>query len=53
MPIHPMLLKIRRKKAFTIGAACLLIVLIGIALYLCLPMPAGAAVDGLDLSGLP
>ena len=53
MPIHPMLLKIRRKKAFTIGAACLLIVLIGIAVYLCLPMPAGAAVDGLDLSGLP
>ena len=28
MPIHPFLLKIRRKKAFAIGAACLLALLI-------------------------
>lgn len=53
MPIHPFLLKIRRKKAFAIGGACLLALLICLAVYLCLPMPAGAAVDGFDLSGLP
>lgn len=53
MPIHPILLKIRRKKALAIGAACLLVLLICLSVYLCLPMPAGAAVDGLDLSGLP
>lgn len=53
MPIHPTLLKIRRNKAIVIVPVCLLAVLIGLALYLCLPMPAGAAVDGLDLSGLP
>lgn len=53
MPIHPILLKIRRKKALVIVPVCLLAVLMGLALYLCLPMPTGAAVDGLDLSGLP
>lgn len=53
MPIHPFLLKIRRKKAIVIVPICVLVLLIGLALYLCLPMPAGAAVDGLDLSGLP
>ena len=53
MPIHPILLKIRRKKALAIGVACLLVLLICLAAYLCLPMPAGAAVDGVDLSGLP
>lgn len=53
MPIHPLLLKIRRKKALLIVPVCLVAVLISLALYICLPMPAGAAVDGLDLSGLP
>ena len=53
MPIHPILLKIRRKKALAIGAACLLVLLICLSVYLCLPMPAGAAVDSFDLSGLP
>ena len=53
MPIHPFLLKIRRKKALAIGATCLLALLICLAVYLCLPMPTGAAVDGFDLSGLP
>lgn len=53
MPIYPFLLKIRRKKAIVIVPICLFAVLIGIGLYLCLPMPAGAAVDGLELSGLP
>lgn len=53
MPIHPIILKIRKKKVLAIGAACLLALLIGLAVYLCLPMPAGAAVDGFDLSGLP
>ncbi|MCI7727602.1 MAG: hypothetical protein MSH58_10795, partial [Clostridiales bacterium] len=53
MPIHPFLLKIRRKKAFAIGGACLLALLICLAVHLCLPMPNGAAVDGFDLSGLP
>ena len=53
MPIHSILLKIRRKKAVVMAAACLLAVLIGAAVYLCLPMPAGAAVDGFDLTGLP
>ena len=53
MPIHPILLKIRRKKALAIGTACLLVLLICLSVYLCLPMPAGAAVDSFDLSGLP
>ena len=53
MPIQPFLLKIRRKKAIVIVPICVLVLLIGLALYLCLPMPAGAAVDGYDLSGLP
>ena len=53
MPIHSFLLKIRRKKTFAIGLACLVALLIGFAVYLCLPMPDGAAVDGLDLSSLP
>ena len=53
MPIHPFLLKIRRKKAIVIVPICVLVLLIGLALYLCLPMPTGAAVDGYDLSGLP
>ena len=53
MPIHPILLKIRRKKTLAIGAACLVALLSCLAVYLCLPMPAGAAVDGLGLSGLP
>ena len=53
MPIHPLLLKIRRKKAIVIVPICALVLFIGLALYLCLPMPAGAAVDGFDLSGLP
>lgn len=53
MPIHPFLLKIRRRKAIVIVPICVLVLFIGLALYLCLPMPAGAAVDGLDLSGLP
>lgn len=53
MPIHPFLLKIRRRKAIVIVPICVLVLLIDLALYLCLPMPTGAAVDGLDLSGLP
>lgn len=53
MPIHPLLLKIRRKKAIVIVPICALVLFIGLALYLCLPMPAGAAVDGYDLSGMP
>lgn len=53
MPIHPFLLKIRRKKAIVIVPVCALVLFIGLALYLCLPMPAGVAVDGYDLSGLP
>lgn len=53
MPIHPFLLKIRRNKAFVVGAVCLLVLLIGLGLYLCLPIPDGAAVDGFDLSGKP
>ena len=53
MPIHPFLLKIRRKKAIVIVPICALVLFIGLALYLCLPMPTGAAVDGYDLSGLP
>ena len=53
MPIHPLLLKIRQKKAVVIAPICVLILLIGFAVYLFLPMPAGAAVDGFDLSGLP
>ena len=43
----------RRKKALAIGAACLLVLLMGLAVSACLPMPEGAAVDGLNLSGLP
>ena len=53
MPIHPFFLKIRRKKAIVIVPICVLVLFIVLALYLCLPMPTGAAVDGLDLSGLP
>ena len=53
MPIQPLLLKARRKRTIVIVPVCLLVLLIGLALYLCLPMPAGAAVDGYDLSGLP
>ena len=53
MPIHSILLKIRRNKAIVIVQVCLLALLIGLGLYLCLPMPAGAAVDGYDLSGKP
>ena len=53
MPIHSILLKIRRNKAIVIVPVCLLALLMGLGLYLCLPMPAGAAVDGLELSGLP
>ena len=53
MPIHPFFLKIRRRKAIVIVPICVLVLFIGLALYLCLPMPTGAAVDGLDLSGLP
>ena len=53
MPIHPFLLKIRRKKAIVIVPICVLVLFIGLALYLCLPMPTGAAVDGYDLSGKP
>ena len=53
MPIHSILLNIRRKRALIIGVVCLLALLTGLAVYLCLPMPAGAAVDGFDLSGKP
>ncbi len=53
MPIHPILLKIRQKKVLSIGVVCLVVLLICLAVYLCLPMPDGAAVDGLDLSSLP
>ena len=53
MPIHPLILKIRRKKVLIMGAFCLLALLVGLGAYLCLPMPDGAAVDGLDLSGMP
>ena len=53
MPIHSILLNIRRKRALVIGAVCLLALLTGLAGYLCLPMPTGAAVDGFDLSGKP
>lgn len=53
MPIRSFFLNLRRKRAIVIAAAGLLALLAGFAVYLCLPMPAGAAVDGLDLSGLP
>ena len=53
MPIHSLFLNIRRKRAIVIAAICLAVVLVGIALWLCMPMPEGAAVDGFDLSGLP
>ena len=53
MPIQPLLLKARRKRTIVIVPVCLLVLFIGLALYLCLPMPVGAAVDGYDLSGLP
>lgn len=53
MPNHSLFLKLRRKRAIVIAAVCLAVLLAGVAVYLCLPMPDGAAVDGLDLSGLP
>lgn len=51
MPIH--FPHLDRKRKIVITAFCLAALLAGLAVYLCLPMPAGAAVDGLDLSGLP
>lgn len=53
MPNRSLFLKLRNKWIIVIAAVCLAVLLAGIAIYLCLPMPEGAAVDGLDLSGLP
>lgn len=53
MPNRSLFLKPRNKWIIVIAAVCLAVLLAGIAIYLCLPMPEGAAVDGLDLSGLP
>ena len=53
MPNHSILLKIRRKPALITAAVCLLAVFIAMTVYLCLPMPEGAALDGFDLSGKP
>ena len=53
MPIRTFFLKLRRKRLLLLGAVCLSILLTAIALYLCLPMPQGAALDGVSLSGLP
>lgn len=53
MPIRTFFLKLRRKWVLVLGAVCLLVLLTAIALYLCLPMPQGAALDGVSLSGLP
>ena len=53
MPIRTFFLKLRRKRLLLLGAVCLLVLLTAIALYLCLPMPQGAALDGVSLSGLP
>ena len=50
MSIHSIL---RKKRILVIAAVCLLAALIGMAVYLCLPMPEGAALDGRDLSGMP
>lgn len=53
MTIHSIILNFRRKWILIIGVVCLLLALIGGAVYLCLPMPETASVDGLDVSGLP
>lgn len=53
MPIDLILRKLRQKHTLVITAVCLLAALVGVAVYLCLPMPEGAALDGQDLSGLP
>ena len=53
MPIRSILQKISKKRILVIAAVCLLAALIGMAVYLCLPMPEGAALDGRDLSGMP
>ena len=53
MPIRTFFLKLRRKRLLLLGAVCLPVLLTAIALYLCLPMPQGAALDGVSLSGLP
>lgn len=53
MPIDLILRKLRQKHTLVITAVCLLAALVGVAVYLSLPMPEGAALDGQDLSGLP
>lgn len=53
MPIDLILRKLRQKHTLVITAVCLLAALVGVAVYLCLPMPEGSALDGQDLSGLP
>lgn len=53
MPIRTFFLKLCCKRLLVLGAVCLLVLLTAIALYLCLPMPQGAALDGVSLSGLP
>lgn len=52
MPIPSLLLRIRRRRTLVIATVCLMAVLTA-AVALSLPMPAGASVDGLDVSGLP
>ena len=53
MPSSLFFLNIHRKRTLIIGAVCLMAVLACLAVWLCLPMPEGAALDGRDLSGLP
>lgn len=53
MPIDTWLTSPRRKGIAVVAAVCLLAALVGTAVYLCLPMPAGTYVDGVDVSGLP
>ena len=51
MKFSSLILKTRKKTALIIGAACLALLVIGAAIYLCLPMPGGTSVGGLDVSG--
>lgn len=53
MKFSSLILKTWKKTALIIGAACLALLVIGAAIYLCLPMPGGTSVGGLDMSGRP
>ena len=53
MKFCSLIVKIRKKPALAIGAFCVALLVIGAAIYLCLPMPAGTSVGGLDVSGQP